>query len=143
MEVKQVIVVRRKYPHPTKEGEMTKIRTGKIVAQACHASLKVFFDRMHRIYFGGNADDYDWEVQMTPEMEIWKDGNFKKVCVYVDTEVELHEVYTSAIAAGIVSALITDSGLTEFNGVPTVTCCAIGPAMSSKIDVITGELPLL
>jgi len=147
MEVKQVIVVRRKYPHPKNEGEFVKVRTGKIIAQACHASLKIFFDRMEKVYWGDrespNSDnEYDWVSELTPEMEAWKEGAFTKVCVYVDSEEELLEIVRLSEQAGLPTALITDSGRTEFNGVPTNTCCAIGPAMSSKIDVITGELPL-
>lgn len=38
--------------------------------------------------------------------------------------------------------LITDSGLTEFGGVPTKTVCAIGPDYDEKIDKITGHLKL-
>ena len=34
-------------------------------------------------------------------------------------------------------------GFTEFNGVPTFTCIAVGPDKSEKIDLITGGLPLL
>jgi PTH2 family peptidyl-tRNA hydrolase len=36
-----------------------------------------------------------------------------------------------------------DAGLTEFNGVPTKTCIAIGPNWSDEIDEITGHLKLL
>ena len=39
--------------------------------------------------------------------------------------------------------LITDAGHTEFHGVPTRTCLAIGPAWSDEIDAITGGLQLL
>ena len=39
--------------------------------------------------------------------------------------------------------VVTDNGATEFHGVPTVTCCAIGPDYSDKIDSITGNLKLL
>jgi PTH2 family peptidyl-tRNA hydrolase len=45
--------------------------------------------------------------------------------------------------AGIKHHVVTDSGLTEFGGVPTKTCVAIGPDKSSKIDIITGGLELL
>ena len=39
--------------------------------------------------------------------------------------------------------LITDAGLTEFNGVPTKTCLALGPDYPENIDPITGNLKLL
>jgi PTH2 family peptidyl-tRNA hydrolase len=38
--------------------------------------------------------------------------------------------------------VITDSGRTEFCGVPTRTCLALGPDLASKIDAITGTLEL-
>jgi PTH2 family peptidyl-tRNA hydrolase len=142
MEVKQVIVVRKDL----------KMRKGKAIAQGCHASLKIFFDRMQKVYWGDatntEVDDdvpyngYDWVSELTPEMESWKDGIFTKVCVYVNSEEELLEIVRLSEQAGLPTALITDSGRTEFNNVPTNTCCAIGPDLSSKIDVITGELPL-
>ena len=39
--------------------------------------------------------------------------------------------------------LITDRGLTEFNGIPTNTCIGIGPFWSKDIDVYTKHLKLL
>ncbi len=44
---------------------------------------------------------------------------------------------------GLVCSLIIDAGLTEFGGVPTRTCIAIGPNWSDEIDEITGHLKLL
>jgi PTH2 family peptidyl-tRNA hydrolase len=39
--------------------------------------------------------------------------------------------------------MIEDNGATEFNGVKTKTCCAIGPAIEEKFVGITDHLPLL
>ena len=44
---------------------------------------------------------------------------------------------------GLEVHMITDTGKTEFHGVPTNTCLAIGPDEASKIDAITGGLKLL
>ena len=52
------------------------------------------------------------------------------------------DVHERAQAAGPESHLIRDAGHTEFDGVPTLTCCAIGPDDEAKIDPITGELSL-
>lgn len=49
----------------------------------------------------------------------------------------------NAEEAGIETHLITDSGKTEFHGVPTNTVVALGPDDSDKIDKITGDLPML
>ena len=151
MNVKQVIVIRRKYPDPTEEGKFRKIRTGKLISQACHASMKIFFDLMTKSYrtVRTDIDDVDlripgeFKIKLTPEMEEWKEGAFKKVCVYVDHEEDLLNIVKQAEEANLPVALITDSGLTEFNGEQTNTCCAIGPAKAEEIDKITGNLPLL
>jgi len=39
--------------------------------------------------------------------------------------------------------VITDNGKTEFGGIPTKTCLALGPDLSEKIDEVTGDLKLL
>jgi len=137
METKQVIVIRKDL----------KMRRGKEIAQGAHASMKVFFDRMERVYWGTREDpdgdnQYDWVMDMTSEMEKWKEGAFTKVCLKVNSEEELLEVYKKAEEAGIPCSLIVDSGKTEFNGVSTTTCCAIGPDNVDKIDTITGNLNL-
>ncbi len=137
-DVKQILVVRRDL----------NMRKGKIASQCAHASMKVFFDRMRKqpresypnsvLFF-----DFDWIVDMTPEMIEWKEGIFTKICVSVDSETELLDIHEKAKAAGIPTALIQDCGKTEFNGVPTYTCVAVGPDTCEKIDPITGGLKLL
>jgi PTH2 family peptidyl-tRNA hydrolase len=123
---KQVIVMRKDL----------NMRKGKMIAQGAHASLKVLLDR-------GRIDGDKVEIAMTPAMAAWVGGRFTKVCVSVDSEAELDAIYQCAIDAGIPSAMITDAGATEFHGVPTRTCCAIGPAWADDVDAITGKLTLL
>jgi len=65
------------------------------------------------------------------------------VCVGVDSEAALDEVVARARAAKLPCAIIVDAGKTEFHGVATKTCCAVGPAWSDEVDAITGALPLL
>ena len=43
---------------------------------------------------------------------------------------------------GIIAAVITDAGMTEFHGIPTKTCLALEPLPAEIADEITGELPL-
>jgi peptidyl-tRNA hydrolase, PTH2 family len=62
--------------------------------------------------------------------------------VSVTSEAALDDVVARARAAGLPVSLIVDRGKTEFQGVPTKTCCA-GPAWADEVDAITGELPLL
>ena len=73
----------------------------------------------------------------------WLTGSFAKVCCRVDSEEQLLEIYEKAQEAGLEVHLITDSGKTEFHGVPTNTCLAIGPDDADKIDLISGHLQLL
>lgn len=133
-EVKQVIVVRKDL----------NMRKGKIAAQACHASLAVFFENMHHPMYVDEDEYpyYQYIIDLTPEMHEWKQGIFKKICVYVNSEEELLDVIQAAEDAGLPCSLITDQGHTEFHGVPTITCGAVGPARSSALDSITGHLPL-
>lgn len=135
MEWKQVIVVRTEYQ--TEKG-ILKPRRGKIIAQAGHASSKWLAER-----FTGNVRWGTWDRwgELTPEQEQWLCGLSTKVCVHVKTEKELREIHEKAIANGLESHIIVDSGKTEFDG-PEPTCCAIGPGPAHIIDEITGDLPL-
>lgn len=135
---KQVIVMRKDL----------NMRKGKMVAQGAHASMKVILDRMRFYIIDGNdTNPYGYDIfgmeDMSPSMESWIKGLFTKVCVSVDSEQELIDIYTKAKEAGIPCAMIEDSGLTEFNGVVTKTCIAVGPDYPEKIDSITGHLKLL
>jgi peptidyl-tRNA hydrolase, PTH2 family len=125
---KQVIVMRKDLG----------MRKGKMIAQGAHASLKVLLDRGALSGDGGG-----FAFATTPAMAEWLGGRFTKVCVSVDSEAALDAVIAAAAAAGVPSALIVDAGHTEFKGVPTKTCCAVGPAWSEEVDAITGALPLL
>jgi peptidyl-tRNA hydrolase, PTH2 family len=125
---KQVIVMRKDLG----------MRKGKMIAQGAHASLKVLLDT-------GALDEAraTYAIAVTPAMAAWLGGRFTKVCVSVDSEPALEAIVEQARAAGVPCALIVDAGHTEFHGVPTKTCCAIGPAWSDEVDAITGKLPLL
>ena len=126
-EVKQVIVMRKDL----------NMRKGKMIAQGAHASLRVILDA------GGATDATTYAIQMTEPMAKWMTGRFAKICVGVTSEAALDEVMDKARAAGLPCAIIVDAGRTEFHGVPTKTCCAVGPAYADEVDAITGALPLL
>lgn len=85
-----------------------------------------------------------WECSITlTDVEwAWVNGLFTKVCLQVSSEAELLDIHRRAQDAGLISSLIQDAGQTEFGGVPTYTCCAIGPDTAEKIDPITGGLAL-
>jgi len=121
--IKQVLLYRRDL----------KMRKGKIAAQCAHASLKVLLDR------ATDAGDDRLTIQMDPAMAAWVRGRFTKIVLSVESEADLLAAHAAAQAAGLPCALIVDSGLTEFGGVPTRTTVAIGPAPSALIDPITGR----
>jgi peptidyl-tRNA hydrolase, PTH2 family len=134
--VKQVIVMRKDL----------KMRKGKMIAQGAHASMKVILNTARRkivAHVTGVQHIHSVEYEKDSPMDEWLNGLFTKVCLSVDSEAELLKLYEQAKALDLPCALITDAGKTEFNGVPTNTCIAIGPALSEQIDVITGELKLL
>ncbi len=123
---KQVIVMRKDL----------NMRKGKMIAQGAHASLAVLLR-------AGTLTDGACTIALTAPMQAWLGGRFTKVCVYVTSEAELDAVVARAAAAGVPCARIVDAGHTEFHGVPTATCCAVGPAWAEDVDAITGALPLL
>lgn len=130
-DIKQVIVVRKDL----------NMRTGKIAAQASHASMMFL---CKRVRLAENRIGNNSRVFFSyPEQE-WLDGSFTKIVVGVDSEEKLLEVYEAAMKLpGVAVHKCVDNGLTEFKGVPTLTCLAIGPGFSSTIDKVTKELKLI
>jgi peptidyl-tRNA hydrolase, PTH2 family len=139
MNVKQVIVMRKKYPDG--KGGNRGLRLGKIAAQASHASMAWLSHRIRHLM----AEDAETQIDIhfSPSEKEWLTGTFTKVVVGVETEEQLLDIYEKAKAAGLEAHLITDSGFTEFGGVPTHTAVGIGPDEAEKIDRITGHLGLL
>jgi PTH2 family peptidyl-tRNA hydrolase len=126
---KQVIVIRRDL----------RMRRGKEIAQGAHASMAWLRQRiMPHLTPAGRAD----HLQFSEAERSWLDVSMRKVTVKVGSEQELLDVYDQALAAGLVVEMITDRGLTEFGGVPTRTCLAVGPDYDDLIDPVTGDLEL-
>jgi PTH2 family peptidyl-tRNA hydrolase len=121
-ELKQVIVMRKDL----------NMRKGKMIAQGAHASATIVFKATV-------VPSTHWLDRVVA----WMNAGQRKISVSVDSEQELLEIFQQAQEDGLMAELITDAGHTEFNGVPTKTCCAIGPGPASKIDKITGHLKLL
>ena len=136
---KQVIIIRK----DLRNTEGQKIRTGKIIAQACHASMKFILDRGYFYQAELDHPELFHSDIAEPCIKSWIEGKFTKVCVSVDSEQELLDIYQQAKDAGLIVSLITDAGLTEFGGVPTNTCIAIGPSWEDDVNKITGHLKLL
>lgn len=132
MEPKQVIIVRKDL----------NMRKGKIAAQVAHASMKVLLDRMPQFGYE-NSCVRILEYKYSSVFDKWLNGIFTKVVVSVDSLDELLSLQRIAEESGIPNAIITDCGLTEFNGKLTTTCLVIGPDWPNKIDPITSHLKLL
>ena len=114
MEYKQAILVRQDLNLPK----------GKLAVQVAHASVEA----SHRS---------DKET-----IKQWRAEGMKKVVLKVKDLRELHKYNQLAKDNGLVTAMITDAGLTT---IPpgTTTCLAIGPDTEENIDRITGELGML
>lgn len=136
---KMVIVVRKDLKMPR----------GKIAAQASHAAVgaviqALYDNRLEESDF--RLDEYSYKIRkdayVTSATKDWLVGEFTKICVCVESEAELMNIYNKAVESNLNVCLITDNGHTVFNGVPTKTCLAIGPDYSSEIDPITKDLKL-
>ena len=130
-DVKQVIIVRKDL----------NMRRGKSEAQVAHASMKVILDKCTKTTFD-DVTTYQFGCWKDYPLEQWINGLFKKIVLSCDSEEKLMSLYTQAKENGIDCALIEDSGLTEFKNKKTLTCIAIGPDYSEKIDEITKHLKL-
>lgn len=126
METKQVIVIRKDL----------NMRRGKCISQGCHASLAVITNSIEKRKQG------PWFFSPTEEMENWLTGSFAKIVVYVNSEEELFQIHGKAVRLGLPCFMVLDEGRTEFKE-PTFTVVAVGPAENSKVDEVTGGLPLL
>lgn len=113
--MKQVIVLRKDL----------NMRKGKMIVQGAHAALGAYLVNPKH-----------------PYCVEWLKGPFTKICVSVDSEKELFEIYKLAKETNLPHILIKDAGKTEFKE-PTYTAIAIGPGPEKEIDKITGKLKLL
>ena len=120
------------------------MRKGKIASQAAHSSMS-FLTRSGFITTDQNGNDifqcYIKESKVEA-IKHWLNNSFAKICVQVPNEQTLLDIHRKALEIGLISYLVTDNGKTEFNGVPTHTCCAIGPDWNENIDAICKELKL-
>lgn len=132
--IKQVILVRS----DIRNIFGNKIRTGKYCAQVAHASM-AFLTRKAGVINDVFSNKY---IKNLDEVMQWLDEGVTKICLKVESEKELMDIFLKAQKEGLNSELIVDSGYTEFNGVATKTCCALGPNKSEDIDKITGHLGL-
>ena len=134
---KMVIVVRKDL----------NMRKGKIAAQAYHGAVSVV---MKALANKGLQNQYlinnDGRVSVPESNEDiakWFEGDYRKICCYVNSEEEILELCSKADELDITYSLIKDNGLTEFHGELTTTCVVFEPLEDEKINTITGNLSLL
>lgn len=137
MNTKQVIVMRTDL----------NMRKGKMIAQGAHASMGVITKGLKYGYLSYCIDGHfcclDFKDISEDPVYHWFSTSFKKITLQGESEKHILKLKYLADELNVPSCLITDSGLTEFRGVPTITCIAIGPWHSDVIDKITGDLKLL
>lgn len=128
MPTKQVIIARRDL----------KMSPGKLAAQVAHASMSFLVKRLEtEHYYSRNYGR--WQIS-TAERD-WLDNSFTKIVLGVDSREELEAICKRA-EGGFEVHRIVDDGRTEFGGMKTFTCAAIGPQYGFLIDDITGHLRL-
>ncbi|MGQ9759814.1 MAG: peptidyl-tRNA hydrolase Pth2 [Candidatus Methanomethylicaceae archaeon] len=116
-EYKQAILVRQ-------DLRMSK---GKTAVQVAHASVSSYLETS----------------RVRPEWaSSWIKEGQKKVVLKAGSLDMLYHIKRSAEKEHIPNYLISDAGLTELEP-GTVTCLGIGPAPSSLIDKLVGDLKLL
>jgi PTH2 family peptidyl-tRNA hydrolase len=108
---------------------------GRVVAQACHASVMWLCRRVEQ----GEALDTFSDAERE-----WVVDSFTKVVLRVDTEDALFMVAAEAELAGLMVEMMWDDNVNPDDPELRVpTCIAIGPDWASKIDPITRKLRLL
>lgn len=96
---------------------------GKMVAQACHASLGAYREAS------------------SEQRQEWSEGGAKKVVLDAGDR-ELVEILEAARRRGLPAFMVEDAGMTELEP-GTKTAVGIGPAGEDKIDTVTGGLELI
>lgn len=111
-----------------------KMRRGKEIAQGSHASMAFLTHNLKKCL--------EEQTDLSEAAVDWLASSFRKITCKVDSEEALISVFDAARAAGLEVHLIVDNGATEFHGVPTRTCLAIGPDYDDVIDAVTKDLVL-
>jgi peptidyl-tRNA hydrolase, PTH2 family len=116
MAYKQVILVRTDL----------KMSRGKACAQCSHAAVEASLKAKKKPFM----------------FNAWRLSGMKKVTLKVANQKDLYKYAQHAKDVGLVTAIISDAGMTELKP-GTTTCCAIGPDKDDKIDQVTGKLQTL
>ena len=130
--IKQTLIFRRDI----------KVRKGKLISQGAHGAMMFLSESLRKSLWSYDYGSHVYTIRLTYEQKAWIEGLFTKICLVVDDEAAMLALYEKAVEAGLTAHLVRDAGLTEFHGVPTLTCLAIGPHEAERIDAITAGLDL-
>lgn len=104
-----------------------KMTKGKIAAQVGHAAVNCALS---------------CKKKDPKRFDNWMTCGQAKVVLRVDSERELYDFKAIADTQGLVNSIISDAGRTQI-APGSVTCLGIGPAETSVLDKITGDLKML
>ena len=100
---------------------------GKLAAQVAHAAVSAVET--------ARTENASW-------LNAWLSEGQCKIVVRAESKQQLLELKNQATNSKLPTSLVMDRGLTELPP-GTITCLGIGPAPASKIDEITGDIPLV
>lgn len=124
MEIKQYIVINSSLEMPA----------GKLAAQVAHASMGCILSLCEK-----SNTAYTLSFNKESPLDIWLNGSFTKIVLYVKSEEKLLALYEKVKESGVPNALIKDAGRTFFDK-PTYTCLGIGPDLPEKLKPLIGKL---
>lgn len=116
------------------------MRKGKMAAQCAHGAKGVLFSVAQKTPTSLTIPFEDGSA-----LQHWCLTNYKKIVLGCKDLAHLERYAQQAKELGILHHVVTDSGLTEFHGVPTVTVLALGPLWEDEFIGWTdqGDLKLL
>jgi peptidyl-tRNA hydrolase, PTH2 family len=103
-----------------------KMKKGKVAAQCAHAAIGLY---KHANIFAKSA------------VKQWEKESYAKITCKGDNEEHLILLQELACSKNICTHLVVDAGRTQIEP-GSKTVLAIGPALKSELDAITGDLKL-
>ena len=107
----------------------TKRKSGKIAAQASHATLANYVHLSHH-------------QPHSPLLRRWEHLGQAKIALQVGSEEQLEELQARAMSLGLCARVIRDAGRTQIQA-GSATVLGVGPGPRSVVDQVTGGLKLL
>lgn len=106
---------------------------GKVASQCVHAALGC-------VRFV-NDNNSSTKCNYQTKLQAWESTGEKIVCLRCDTLADMQNYFNVAHARDITVHAVRDAGRTEI-APGSITCLAIGPDTTTRIDIVTGTLRL-